>query len=852
MSFRFTVVETSLNRAEFRWKWLKFLQYSFALAAFCCLLVLILGATIVAGWLTSKTLGLTLVCLIGVVGFLVWIAMLISVAAGTSNRQWLAASLERVDGRLLDRLNTLLFLESRPAGRSTEGFAVRIAKQTQKLVAGKPSPPPFKPTVPLMYLCLFIFAMTGTILLFELYSPWERLMTAEASSSRKTAPARPLDLALPATNNVEEDRIWGEVRITDPGTDIKVTKLDVVPLQIEAAANHALQKVSWFSAVNGAEESQHELPPPGEPRYAVYQPTVYLDELPLTDWDVVTYYAKADTEKSNSYGSEIYFMEVRPFREDILKLPGGEGGKAYQCLNEMSALINRQQQVIRQTHQHMQNPPEQENLRKQDHKKLSEAEHDLGDSTGHLYAKMAVEMENKPIGEALDNLAKAQQSVEHASQLLQGEGMNEAQNHERSGLAELIAARKVFQKAITQNPGAFDEPKGEEETPPVADSSKKINHMAEFRNEARAAQDLVQKSLEEQRLLEQQAKAGRRNEFPRLAEQERQLLQALTDFQKEHQKVFERTQGEWQETQEAMNKAAELLEKRSNDARAAVQGATKGMEKFAESMKARTAEQELADAYKLKKMLDQQIQAFGRCSKPGASFSDSELQNTANAARDTINQLKRFAEQEPTRDCFAQPLRNALTGQNKVDLDARLNRVREAQNSVDKQQRAAEAKDGLSKVSEAFNQSQPEAMQMAQQSDSLKPAEQDSFAQGISKLDSLIRQLERQRPVSRNDLGRQGGEALYNLQSGLRNESGDNDRGNQILLHLEEMLKPENSIEVADLKKLMDELQHFSVETSEHRAKKEDAPEVTNIDPTKLPPAYRGRIQKYFQKLSER
>ena len=177
---------------------------------------------------------------------------------------------------------------------------------------------------------------------------------------------------------------------------------------------------------------------------------------------------------------------------------------------------------------------------------------------------------------------------------------------------------------------------------------------------------------------------------------------------------------------------------------------------------------------------------------------------------------------------------------------------RQAQNAADKPQRAAEAKEGLSKVSQAFNESQPKTMQAAQQSDSLKPAEQDSFNQGMANLDSLIKQMEKEHPISPKDRARQGREALYNLQSGLRAQSGDNDRGNQILLHLEQMLKPEAPLEVADLKKLMDELQHFSVETSDHLAKKEDKPEVTNIDPSRLPPAYRGRIQKYFQKLSEK
>jgi len=35
-------------------------------------------------------------------------------------------------------------------------------------------------------------------------------------------------------------------------------------------------------------------------------------------------------------------------------------------------------------------------------------------------------------------------------------------------------------------------------------------------------------------------------------------------------------------------------------------------------------------------------------------------------------------------------------------------------------------------------------------------------------------------------------------------------------------------------------------------ARQEDQPDVSNIDPAHLPAAYRGRIQKYFQKLSEK
>src|SRR5262249_53106461 len=168
-----------------------------------------------------------------------------------------------------------------------------------------------------------------------------------------------------------------------------------------------------------------------------------------------------------------------------------------------------------------------------------------------------------------------------------------------------------------------------------------------------------------------------------------------------------------------------------------------------------------------------------------------------------------------------------------------------------KQEQAGQARDGLGKVSKAFGASEPGAMQMAQKSDALKSGEQDNFGLGMAELESLVKQLQKSNQIPREDQNKQGQEALYNLQLGLGDQYVNNDRGNQILLSLNQMLKT-NVLDADDLKKLMDQLQHFSVETTDHLAKKEDKPDITNIDPTRLPPAYRGRIQKYFQKLSEK
>ena len=122
----------------------------------------------------------------------------------------------------------------------------------------------------------------------------------------------------------------------------------------------------------------------------------------------------------------------------------------------------------------------------------------------------------------------------------------------------------------------------------------------------------------------------------------------------------------------------------------------------------------------------------------------------------------------------------------------------------------------------------------------------------MSELESLLKQLEDKRQMSPENQGKQGREALGNLQDGVRELYGKTERGTQILAKLDQMLKTEKPLDADDLRSLINELQHFSVETADQMSRKEDKPEVTNIDPTKLPPAYRGRITKYFQRLSEK
>ena len=87
--------------------------------------MLLFGGAIIFGWVTSKALATTFFALLAMVGFIAWAVIIISVLAGAPDRSWLAAALERVNPRLLDRLNTLLFLERRP--RDARAALVRHA-----------------------------------------------------------------------------------------------------------------------------------------------------------------------------------------------------------------------------------------------------------------------------------------------------------------------------------------------------------------------------------------------------------------------------------------------------------------------------------------------------------------------------------------------------------------------------------------------------------------------------------------------------------------------------------------------------------------------------------------------------
>jgi hypothetical protein len=328
----------------------------------------------------------------------------------------------------------------------------------------------------------------------------------------------------------------------------------------------------------------------------------------------------------------------------------------------------------------------------------------------------------------------------------------------------LVAARKIFQKTVTDNPGSFG-PSTDGQSAPVADeSARKLNQMAEFRNEAKSTQEFVQQTVDQQKDIEQRARANPAGQGSQLAAEEGELQTNLDNFAGQHPRAFEGAKPQSGQASQSLREAASQLKSQDSSAADATHQATRSLEQLRDAMQNRSAEQQLADAYRLKKMIDEQVQALKKRAREQTNSSSPDLARAAADARAAVDELKKAVEAPPAAGAFGSPLRQALNDTNKADLDQKLAELQQAQNGPEQAEKSLAAQAGLEKLSRAFGASQPKSLQVAKQTDSLQA----------------------QSPETANKLAQQG-----------------------------------------------------------------EPPGLVTINPARLPAAYRGRIEKYFQRLSE-
>lgn len=842
-------LESVLTRTRQRHKWLRFLRYVACLGIALAASVLLLGSAMSRGWLTSPGLALVLFGGLAAVASLALPAIALVALLIDRSRAWSAGQVEDANPSLLDRLHTLVFLGSAKEHRddpALDAYGRRIEKQAirEMTLAVQPLAEERRKTRLLWLACLLLVLATG--LFYSRFHPFDRLRMGEMWNGpvfpEKADPFGEAPIADAAELQEEKEApAWGEIRITEPGRDLKVTKVDVVPLQIEAAASHPLTAASWVTSLTGEEPQERRLPPPEEPRFAVYKPYFYVDELGLSDWDVVTYHARASTS-ADDYASEVYFLEVRPFQEEIEKMAGGGGGA--DLMNQCSGLIDRQKHVLRQTHRFLARGRDADaDVRRQDQEKLVEAEADLTEAVAHLYAEMASKMENQAIADVLDHLALAEEELEEATAALEVDPAT-APPPEQSALAELVATRKNLQRAINENPEAFGGRSSDDEPFPIAE--ERVKRIAEFRDQEKAAQELLDELIEEQRRIGEACQSAGPGEAGRLAADQEASRRRLEQFAGDHPRLFEEAREEARRADQALASMREALEQRDPDLASERQGeALASLEDLRREVERRTARRQLADTYELKRLLDRQAEKMGEIESSPDEVSGEEAGRAAAAAKETTRELKELMEESPVGEGFGPELHQALSDARQGERERALDAVGEAGGGAERSRAAERARQGLEEVSDAFEKSAPQLVRELREEDALAESGEEAIA-------NAIRRLQAMQAGGRGSPGEAAlrREVLFELRRGLEDMDADARRVEALLEEAEEALEHDEEIDPAKLARLLDELERFRTEIGGVEAEKLEL-DLAHIDPSTLPAEYRERIQNYFRTLSE-
>jgi len=866
------LIQQKIDAVDRHWRGVKFWEYFFTAGSGFVLVWLALELCAWRGVLTTPWIFITFIGLYGIGALLAFMGIAVYVTASEPRRAWLVERLEHGCPGLLDRLNTLVYLERL---RRPYPFALRkqIELQAAKVFEREKIATKISSERAWQLFGLFAVLLIGAIAFNHYQHPFARLLhPAQAPAANTAKNDAPFELVPGDVNETTKpQKPWGEVRIVTPGHDVKLSKIDVLPLQIEMAASRQLQNPAWITSINGGPEERHELPPPTEQQYAVYQPMIYLDQLKVSEWDVISYYAKVETPAPAEYASQIFFIEIRPFREDILKKAGaaGKGNHGRELLDQIGELITKQTNVLQQTHLYQQTEYATDDMRKQDKKKLVDAEGGLSDASNHLYGQIVADNENAPIGEILDHLAGAQQQMDKAVDNLGEDVIPLAKQNEQSALAELVATRKAFYKVLSDHPGAFGAggdaqsgtaPEGKDgRNPSSSESLKSLSQVTEMRDHDQAALDRLKELAQQQQNLANTASANESTTSTAAgtatAKTETDLKSAVEKLMQDNPDLFRDVDTEKVSLQSDMQQAIDNLSSGDNsEGSHYLTHAAADMGDLQKAVQRNRQLQQTAEAYKLKKIIDQNVQQLGQEKNKGGLLTPQEIKDLVNSATRSTGTLKDIADQ-PGGGGFGPDLKQSLSQENQSALQQSLDKLGQATPGGESQGAAGDAQGKLAQVSQAFDKSRPDP------SKGTSPGQQGgqgdgssngtALSQAMQELQGMILAQQEKNPPSTDAQNKEQNQILDDLVDALSKDKSP--EAQSLVAQVEDMKnkkQPDKPFPADQLKKLLDQIQLASAEANDPDKNKPDKAPITVIDSSKFPESYRDRIRAYYEQLS--
>ena len=497
-----------------------------------------------------------------------------------------------------------------------------------------------------------------------------------------------------------------QIVITEPGRDIKATKLEEVQVVAEATDDYGVQTIVLKYGIGSDEPQELMMETAGVEEQRVISGTYlfYLEELAVEPGEVISYYAEVvdnNTRTGPGIGiSEMYFIEVRPFNERYQEMEAESGSSPASQL--LSGLATTQKELIKETWKHIHSTPSPiTNDYKFSVKKTGEKQNTLKDKVQQAVDELSAFMRTDSVDpKIMMNLEEAIDKMREASDELYAIKPRGAMPHEQDALELLIKVMMEVDKVLTRmreggNSEVADNMEMEMQDLQNAFEEDKNELDEQMHERTQALLDQARETLTQQQQLTQQSQQMRGEEQPSQQEM-RQNSQQQQQLAQTAQQMAQRAQQMAQQRGQQPGQGS--TGQRLGQAGEAMQRSAENMQQAAQNMQQQRPQMGAAKGQQAEEDLQQAIEEL---EKVAAQFTDSALEQ----ATQQLDQL--MAEQSEVREqTEALQDREQRDGMREEDLQRAsqlANQQRTLSRDLEQLQR------NLSNLQEALNDSNSEA-----------------------------------------------------------------------------------------------------------------------------------------------
>ena len=494
-----------------------------------------------------------------------------------------------------------------------------------------------------------------------------------------------------------------EVVISEPGRDVKATKLEEVKIVAEATDDFGIDKFSLMYRVGAGELKEIEFEIATNPvvdnvskHLQSGTHTFYLEEYDVEPGEIISYYAHAiDNNTLTGPGkgsSEIYFIEIKPFNQRLAEGEPMEGNMP----NPFLGLIASQKQIIRETWKHVNSQPSPittdfETAVKSTGKKQS----DLKDKTQEVTDQLSTMMQDSQIApeilmyleEAIDMMGEAKDNLNAVRPL-------EAIPPEQAALELLTKVNleipKMLSEARSSEPQLAEDFELEMEDLQTELEQDQEELEREMQEQTQQMLDQAREMLDQQENLTQQSQQLGREDQPSQSDMQQNSQQQgqLSQQAQQMSEQLNQMQGNAQGTQQ----------QRLSQAGQAMQQAGEQMQQASQGMQQQQPQMSAAKGGKAEERLEEAIEQL---ESAAAEFTENALDRTA-------QQLRQMTEDQSEVNQQTQELRNRSQQSGMSPQDYR--QASDLANQQRQLQRDLESfEENLSELQEQLNQENPEA-----------------------------------------------------------------------------------------------------------------------------------------------